>query len=144
VIEIGTARRDDLDAIHALLEANQLPLDGLDAHLANAFVARDGGRIVGAAALEIYDEGGLLRSVVVAEPARGAGIARGLVDAVLTLARTRGLPAVYLLTTTAPDYFAKLGFATVTRQDVPSGVQRSVEFTSACPASATVMKATTG
>jgi amino-acid N-acetyltransferase len=44
------------------------------------------------------------------------------------------------LTTTAEHFFPKFGFERIARADVPSSVQRSVEFTSVCPASATVMR----
>jgi len=111
----------------------------MDAHIDTTFVARDGDRVVGAAALEVHEDGGLLRSVVVHPAERGTGLGRRLVRKVLELADARQLHAVYLLTTTAPGYFPKLGFTTITRADVPPGVRQSVEFTSACPASAIVM-----
>jgi N-acetylglutamate synthase-like GNAT family acetyltransferase len=139
---IEPARREDFDAIAALLAANSLPLEGLADHLDAALVARQDGRIVGAAALEVYKDGGLLRSVVVARALQGSGLGRRLVEAVLAHARERRLPAVYLLTTTAALYFPKLGFEAITRAEVPAGVQQSVEFRSACPASATVMRIT--
>jgi amino-acid N-acetyltransferase len=47
---------------------------------------------------------------------------------------------MYLLTTTAERYFPKFGFERIERRDVPETVQASVEFTSACPASAVVMR----
>jgi amino-acid N-acetyltransferase len=50
------------------------------------------------------------------------------------------MPAVFLLTTTAEHYFSALGFARVERHDVPASVQTSIEFTTACPSSATVMR----
>jgi len=50
------------------------------------------------------------------------------------------VPAIYLLTTTAEQYFPKFGFERIARSDVPPGVQTSIEFTAACPSSATVMR----
>jgi len=47
-----------------------------------------------------------------------------------------------LLTTTAADFFPKFGFEPIARADVPASVQSSIEFTSACPATATVMRKT--
>jgi amino-acid N-acetyltransferase len=49
---------------------------------------------------------------------------------------------LFLLTTTAEDYFARLEFERVTRAEVPPGVANSLEFTSACPASAAVLRRT--
>jgi amino-acid N-acetyltransferase len=45
-----------------------------------------------------------------------------------------------LLTTTAERYFPRFGFERVDRKDVPESVRASVEFTSACPSSAIVMR----
>lgn len=54
---------DDRQAIEALLEANNLPLAGLDLGLEVAVVARDARLIVGCAGVEPYGSAGLLRSV---------------------------------------------------------------------------------
>ncbi len=122
-----------------LLREAALPIDGLVDHLNTAFVAREGGAIVGCAALEVYPEGALLRSVAVAPAARGRGVGRRLTQAALTFARSVEVPAVYLLTTTAESYFPKYGFVRIAREQVPPGVQASIEFRSACPSSAIVM-----
>jgi amino-acid N-acetyltransferase len=63
-----------------------------------------------------------------------------LTAAPVTLAQTVGMPAVYLLTTSAESYFPKFGFVHVTRAQVPASVKQSIEFRSACPASAIVMR----
>jgi N-acetylglutamate synthase-like GNAT family acetyltransferase len=56
----------DLPPVLALLTASGLPHDGLAEQFDAAVVARDGDAVVGSAALELYDEAALLRSVVVA------------------------------------------------------------------------------
>jgi amino-acid N-acetyltransferase len=115
-------------------------LPGGDARL--SVVARDGEAIVGSAALELYGEAALLRSVAVAEGLRGQGLGRELTMAALGLARARGVRWVYLLTNTAEGYFPSFGFAPITRAEVEPAVQASAEFTGACPASAAVMALT--
>jgi amino-acid N-acetyltransferase len=134
-------RASDADgpSILQLLQDAGLPIDGLLEHLDTAFVARDRGEIVGCSALEIYDDGALLRSVVVAPTVRGRGVGQRLTTAALTLARSLEMPAVYLLTTSAESYFPKFEFVRVTREQVPASVKQSIEFRSACPASAVVM-----
>jgi amino-acid N-acetyltransferase len=89
--------------------------------------------------LELYGESALLRSAAVEESWRGSGVGRVLVERALDLARGRGIEDVYLLTTTAEYYFPKFGFVCVRRDEVAQGVRSSVEFQTACPASATVM-----
>ena len=137
---VQTARPEDFDAIASLLGDHKLPLDGLREHLATTIVARDADAIVGSAALEMYADGALLRSVAIAPGRQHSGLGRTLVDTAIELARARDVPALYLLTTTAERYFPRFGFERIDRADVPAGVRQSVEFTSACPASAIVMR----
>jgi amino-acid N-acetyltransferase len=139
-MSIEQASVDDGQAIVQLLLKSGLPVDGLLDHMNTAIVARDEGRVVGCAALEIYADGGLLRSVAVDAAARGRGIGTQLTIAALDLATARGVPAVYLLTTTAEEFFPRLAFQRIDRQQVPASVQTSVEFRSACPSTAIVMK----
>jgi len=139
---VEPARPADLDAILALLRDSALPVDGLSGHLATTLVYRDGDRIVGSAALEVYRDGALLRSVAVAPGLQRSGLGRTLTEAAIDLARERGVPALFLLTTTADGYFPRFGFERIERTQVPATVRESVEFTSACPASAVVMRKT--
>lgn len=137
---IESARPHDVSDVLALLKAHELPLDGLADHLATMLVARQDGRVVGSAAIEVYPDGALLRSVAVAPARQRQRLGRELTEAAIRLAQERHAPAIYLLTTTAEQYFPKFGFERIARTDVPAGVQTSIEFTSACPASATVMR----
>jgi amino-acid N-acetyltransferase len=137
---IERASGTDANDVLRLLDQHHLPPDGLADHLATTLVARQDGRIVGSAALEIYPDGALLRSVAVAPELQGHGLGHELTDAAIRLARDLQVPAIYLLTTTAERYFPKFGFERIQRADVPPKVQTSVEFTSACPSSATVMR----
>jgi amino-acid N-acetyltransferase len=136
---IRSAEARDLPQIEALLAASSLPLEGAREAFQVGFVAEDGDRIVGAAALECYEDGALLRSVVVAASARGQGLGERLTMAAVEAARRRAAPAVYLLTTTAANFFPRLGFLGCSRDAVPPSVQQSIEFRSACPATATVL-----
>jgi amino-acid N-acetyltransferase len=139
-IRIDPATPDDVEALLALMTRAQLPADGLASHLDAAFVAREGDRIVGSAAIEIYADGGLLRSVAVDADRRGTGLGARLTAAAIDEAARRTLPALYLLTTTAERFFPRFGFERITRDEVPASVQASIEFRGACPASATVMR----
>jgi amino-acid N-acetyltransferase len=131
------ARPDDLEAVAALIAAAGLPTSGVADDFPGAYaVVRVGREIVAVAGLEAYGGAGLLRSVAVAPSQRGAGLGRVLVEDRLRAARERELEAVYLLTTTAADYFRRLGFGDVARQSAPAELQRSPEFASICPSSA--------
>lgn len=137
---IGPASAHDLPAVHDLLARLQLPLAGVDEHVQTLLVAREGPRIVGTAALEVYADGALLRSVAVDANQQGQGLGHQLIAAALRLAHASGVEQLFLLTTTAENFFPRFGFESITREDVPASVQASVEFRSACPASASVMR----
>ena len=139
-IAIERARPDDAGSIRALLQTHGLPVDDVESHLQSAVVARRKGVVVGSAALEVYREGVLLRSVAVLPELKGHGVGRRLTEAMIDLAQNLGTPALYLLTTTAQTYFPAFGFEQIERSAVPTSVQASVEFTSACPSTAIVMR----
>ncbi|HEV2641420.1 MAG TPA: arsenic resistance N-acetyltransferase ArsN2 [Candidatus Elarobacter sp.] len=129
----------DLDAIERLLTDCNLPTDGVRDALDNFLIVGESNTITGVIGLELFGTEALLRSAAVASTARGTGIGSTLVDAIVERARSRGVRDLYLLTTTAESYFARRGFARIGRDDAAESVKQSVEFRSACPASATVM-----
>lgn len=108
-IHIERARPEDVDDVLRLLSEHQLPPDGLHDDIGTLLVARQNGHIVGSAALEMYADGALLRSVAVA-PTLQRQLGRELTQAAIRLAEDRGVRAIYLLTTTAADYFPRFGF----------------------------------
>jgi amino-acid N-acetyltransferase len=142
VARVGLATKEDLPAVSSLLEEEGLPEDGLWEHLGSILVAREGDEVVGSAALELYGEAALLRSVAVRRGSRGEGLGRRLVSGALELAEGRGVRTVYLLTEGADGYFARLGFRRIPRAEVERDapeVGRSVQFASVCPQSAQAM-----
>jgi amino-acid N-acetyltransferase len=143
-VELRSATPDDLPAVMSLLERSSLPTEGVSDNFSRFILAEDQGRLVGAVGLELYGASALLRSAAVEESWRGTGVGRVLVERALDVARERGIDDVYLLTTTAENYFPRFGFTCVSRDAVAEGVRASVEFQSACPASATVMRRAVG
>jgi arsenate reductase (thioredoxin) len=137
---IQVAQETDLPQVRALLERIGLPLDGIDDQVQTMVVAKDGARLVGTAALELYAGGALLRSVAVDPDRRGRHVGRQLTEAALRLARSHGAGSVFLLTITAERFFLRFGFEPIGRNDVPASVQASIQFRSVCPASAIVMR----
>ncbi|HET9454672.1 MAG TPA: arsenic resistance N-acetyltransferase ArsN2 [Gemmatimonadaceae bacterium] len=130
----------DLPRIERLLADSSLPLAGVKEALPSFLVAEAGNDIVGVAGLEVCCDNALLRSVAVASEYRSKGVGRALVMRLIGDAEARGLHALYLLTTTAEHYFPSFGFRKIDRAQVPDDVRATEEFTSACPASATVME----
>lgn len=138
---LRSAETADLPAILALLGRSELPTTGVADALPEFVIAEESDQLVGVVGLELYGSSALLRSAAVEESWRGTGIGRALIDRALDVARARGILDVFLLTTTAENYFPKFGFACVSRDTVAVAVQQSVEFREACPSSAVAMRA---
>ena len=136
---IRAASPGDLPRIEGLLIASDRPLAGVREALPTFLVAEAGNDLVGVAGLEVCCDNALLRSVAVRPEFRSKGVGRALVTQLIGTAESRGLRALYLLTTTAEHYFPSFGFRKIERAQVPDDVRATEEFTSACPASATVM-----
>lgn len=103
-------------------------------------VAREEGKVVGGAGLELYGRSALLRSVVVRSSHRDRGLGRRLVQAAEQLAQTEGVSEVFLLTEAAIDWFPRLGYQPLAREAAPADVTASVEFTTACSSTAVLMR----
>jgi amino-acid N-acetyltransferase len=150
MIAIGPARDDERPAVAALLAAAGLPGAGLEGTF--LLVAREEpravasdkptgeGPVVGAIGLEAYPPAGVLRSLAVAPDQRGRGTGVALVARLLEHADAHGVTDLWLLTTTAAPFFARLGFEPADRGAAPPGVRDSVEFREACPASAACLR----
>jgi amino-acid N-acetyltransferase len=140
MIRIRSATGVDLEAVEMLLSASDLPIEGVAENFSNFLIAEDGDAVAGAIGLERFGSLGLLRSAVIAPDHRGAGVGRGLVKALLATAAESGIDEIYLLTTTAEDYFPAFGFSRTSRSAVPDELKASAEFQGACPDTATVMR----
>ncbi len=126
----------------ALLAACGLPTDGLADHWGSTWVAVDPeapGEILGSVALEFHGDAALLRSLATREDRRSRGVGQALFEFAMARASDRGVESVALLTTTAAPFFARRGFAAVSRDALPESLSASAEFRGACPASATAM-----
>ena len=135
--ELRPARPADWDAVTGLLSAADLPVEDLTAAMLDTFVVATGREdcavVVGVAGLEIHDSNALLRSLAVAPGHRSRGLGARLVEAVENEARSRGVTALYLLTTTATKFFERTGYAAHDRATVPPSLAATTEFSSLCP-----------
>jgi amino-acid N-acetyltransferase len=136
---IRSASNRDLAAITDLLASFGLPTAGVADHLTEFLVSEDAGVVVASAGMEVYGSCGLLRSVAVRRTHQGQGLARDLVQTMVTRARQNGIRRVYLLTETAAPYFQRLGFVSLPRDQVDSAVLASVEFQELCCETAVAM-----
>jgi len=139
-IVITPAKAEDLAAIKSLLEASELPTDGIEEHWKTFLIARDGEKVVGVGGAEAYQFAALIRSIAVMPEYRKHGIGRRLVRQLLDRLASRGLREFYLLTTSAEEYFRKRGFKPIDRDEVHPQLLSSREFQGACPDTAVCMR----
>ena len=146
-----TALPTDLVAIEQLLIDAGLPTDGVadiitnrpaDFLLAEAADETGRVRVVGVGGLEVCCDNALLRSVAVQRAWQSRAVGRELIRQIVCRAEARGLRALYLLTQTAEHYFPRFGFEQIARDAVPPEIAETLEFRSACPASAVAMAKT--
>lgn len=128
----------DRDDIMRLLSEAKLPTEDLKMEtLKNFLVAREeNGTTVGVVGVELYQDAGLLRSLVVHPSCRGRGLGKQLTNEIEAYAREKGVKALFLLTMTAADFFPRLGYQVTQRFSVPQPIAETFEFKFACPVSA--------
>jgi len=132
--------QEALDDVLALLKKNKLPFQDITLGVTLMVRYHDAsGKLIGSGGLEFYGDYALLRSVAVDESQRGKSMGKQITADLLSRAKSKSNKAVYLLTETAHDFFLKLGFNDISRNDAPEEMKLSSEFTTACPASASCM-----
>ena len=143
-ITLRAASANDLAAVEDLLTKSKLPVEGVKDSIGSFVVAESDGLLVGVGGVERCGEYGLLRSVAVDPAARGRGVGAAITERLIGNSQESGLRALYLLTTTAENYFPTFGFDKTSREAVPTEIQRTAEFRDICPSSATAMVHTLG
>jgi amino-acid N-acetyltransferase len=138
---IAPASPQDFDEVIELLDAAALPTEDLErGSMAQFLVARDGsGKVIGAIGVERYGRTALLRSLVVIPGCRNRDLGTQLVAKLEGRCRSWAMADLFLLTTTARDFFARQGYQAIERQSIPAAVRAAAEFTRLCPDSAVCM-----
>ena len=137
-LKIAVTEKERQEAI-ALLQQHKLPVTDIDEDKL-LYLLLDGERVIGTAGLEIFEDCALLRSVSLAKEEQGKGYGIFLNTAIENYVAESGISCLYLLTTTAKDFFDKQGYCAISREDAPPCVQQTAEFMGLCPSSAVVMK----
>jgi len=126
-VQLRRARIADMRAvaslIHTFAEHNQMlprSIDQLARNFREFVVAVDGeDRVVACGALRVYTEDlAEICSLAVDQPLQGAGIGGRLVGRLVEDARELGVGKVFALTL-RPDFFGRLGFSEVPREEFP-------------------------
>jgi amino-acid N-acetyltransferase len=136
-------QRPALAGAIALLASAQLPTEDLsDAHCEHFFFTGPRDAPTALVGVELLGGVALLRSLVVSEGARAAGVGSEMLRHAEDYARQRGVHTLYLLTTTAEAFFSRRGFARTDRASAPAAIRATREFAGICPASSAFMSRT--
>lgn len=125
-----------IEEVTAFLSENELPIADISVSPPLQFFGiRDGGALIAVVGLELYPPFGLLRSLAVRSTYRKRGFARELVSFAESWAIAHGVESLFLLTTTANQFFLDLGYSPASRDKAPSTIQTTSQFSGLCPAS---------
>lgn len=137
---MNIARKPPEVDVKKLLESVQLPtIDITPEHMEHFFAAWAGSNLEGVVGVELHGSVALLRSLAVVPSKRGSGLGSELLARVEHYAAEKGARSLFLLTTTAESYFKKRGYSQLLRETAPEAIQKTVEFTSICPANSVFM-----
>ena len=115
----------------ALADA-QLPIEDLTDDGRRFFRFELDGRTIGYGGFEPHGDHALIRSIVVLPAARGQGLGRAVAEGVMRQAAAAHCVQAFLLTTSAADFFAHLGFAPTDRADAPAAILATRQAASIC------------
>jgi amino-acid N-acetyltransferase len=139
-VTLEPASEADLDSVEDLLSRCELPTADVREQAECFYLGTRGDRVVGVGGLEPYGSDGLLRSVAVEPSVRGQGVDSAIAEALEAEARESGIETLYLLTTTAADFFGSRGYERIEREAAPDAIAATSQFADLCPESATCMR----
>lgn len=138
-MEISFAKPEDFEDIRDLLKLANLPFEDVENGIGQFLLARNDDQLIGCVGLQICGSDALLRSLAVSESVRKRGLGKTLLQEILEYAFRLKLHKIYLLTTTAENFFSKHGFVTANRNEAPDAIRVTSEFSSLCPSTAVFM-----
>ena len=138
VLKVAVRETERHEAIN-LLQKHGLPVSDIDDDKL-LYLLVDEERVIGTAGLEIFEDCALLRSVSVIKEEQRKGYGKLMNEQIEKYVKEIGINCLYLLTTTAKDFFDKQGYCAIKREESPEALKQTAEFTSLCPSSAVVMK----
>ena len=103
-MNIVPASQNSFSAAIELLKKNNLPTEDLNPGT-QLFVVEEDDKVVATVAVEYDYNDALLRSLCVSQEKRNSGVGNELVSFIEEYVRQQGVQTIFLLTTTAADFF---------------------------------------
>ncbi|MEO6539477.1 MAG: arsenic resistance N-acetyltransferase ArsN2 [Ferruginibacter sp.] len=122
-----------------LLQAQKLPVADIN-EASLLYLLLDEDRAIGTAGLDIFDDCAMLRSVSVIAGVQRKGYGSSANIQIEKLAKESGINCMYLITTTAKEFFEHQGYCVIERETAPDAIKQTAQFSGLCPSTAVVMK----
>ncbi|MEQ8835636.1 arsenic resistance N-acetyltransferase ArsN2 [Haliea sp.] len=123
-----------------LLQGCDLPVSDIDSSDSLYFYGCHGdGKVTGVVGLEVHGKVALIRSLAVCSNLRRFGVGGLLVQFAENMARKKGVESLFLLTTTASEFFERLGYEYYQRENAPESIKATAQFSGLCPATSSFM-----
>ncbi len=126
----------DLKEVKDLLMESGLPVDDIWQAPIHFFGIRNSNKLIATAALEVYHPYAIIRSVAVTPTQQGNGIGNILIRFLEKKASELEIEELFLLTTTADQFFRNKGYSDTPRIACPKKILQSKEYKNLCPDSA--------
>ena len=139
-MNIVPASQNSFSAAIELLKKNNLPTEDLNPGT-QLFVVEEDDKVVATVAVEYDYNDALLRSLCVSQEKRNSGVGNELVSFIEEYVRQQGVQNIFLLTTTAADFFKKRGYTILDRSNVPKFIRNTKEYSVICASSTLMRKA---
>lgn len=135
-MRIEKFNKNDLKEIEKFLKEAELPVNDIYSSPVNFFGIKESQKMVAVGALEIYHPYAIVRSVAVSPKLQKNGVGSKMVDFLEEKAKELKIAELFLLTTTAEEFFSKKGYANKLRSSCPEKILNSEEYRNLCPDSA--------
>lgn len=129
-----------LDHLRDSLSRAGLPFDDVSAPGRQFYHFDIDGKLVAYGGLEGTGHDLLLRSLVVCEEHRGAGLGKTVLSELEQYAVSQGAVRLHLLTQSAVDFFVANGYELLDRDKAPVAITHTAQFKHLCPSSASYLR----
>lgn len=136
---IQSLDHSEIKAVKELLQLSNLPYSDISEAPVHFFGIKENNKLVAIGALEIYGINAILRSLAVHQTHQNHGYGKQMVRFLENKAIEKGIKNLFLLTSTAADFFKKLAYLPQQRDLCPPEILSSSQFRDICPQSASCL-----
>ncbi|MCB0506201.1 MAG: GNAT family N-acetyltransferase [Cyclobacteriaceae bacterium] len=140
MLDSRPTRSTELPHLESLLNAHKLCFNDLESQGVELFSVTKDNKPVGYFGYEVFGENALFRSFIVVPEEQGKNYGVHIWNMAKEQLKERKVKHVYLLTNTATDFFAKVGYTLFERAQVPESIAQTSEFVTFCPSDSICMR----